>query len=331
VGLAPPSFCWWAKAHPTALDGRHFIPPGRDPHLSSFASSVWIERPKPTPAVESLAGTTGFSFTELDGGEYSIDVMKFAISDKYTPAPAGMMRLPLDTCNIIYYGGLAKVQIEAGQTKDVQIKPANYQTSVTIRMPEDPIKKLQIPPFVLISRNVGLLAWNDGKVHGPEDHRLGRLEKNALYYNAVLDGDVFKIENLPTGSYSVFAGPIYFMSAAKMEVLPGGETAVEIPPVQVTEQAKVGLWTFNRKVNPPRVWRIKLEARDYSVSQLCELLTAKTDSNPRIVADPAIENEKLKLTDKETPIWDLMEAIYLAKGWRLVEHADRTLLLRPGL
>ena len=257
--------------------------------------------------------------------------MKFAISDKYTPAPAGMMRLPLDTCNIIYYGGLAKVQIEAGQTKDVQIKPANYQTSVTIRMPEDPIKKLQIPPFVLISRNVGLLAWNDGKVHGPEDHRLGRLEKNALYYNAVLDGDVFKIENLPPGSYSVFAGPIFLMSAAKMEVLPGGETAVEIPPVQVTEQAKVGLWTFDRKVNPPRVWRIKLEARDYGVTELCELLTAKTDSNPRIVADPAIENEKLKLTDKETPIWDLMEAIYLAKGWRLVEHADRTLLLRPGL
>jgi hypothetical protein len=70
-------------------------------------------------------------------------------------------------------------------------------------MPEDPVKKPQIPPFVLISRNVGLLAWNDGKVHGPEDHRLGRLEKNALYYNAVLDGDVLTIKNLPPGSYSV--------------------------------------------------------------------------------------------------------------------------------
>ena len=70
-------------------------------------------------------------------------------------------------------------------------------------MPEDPVKKPQILPFVLISRNVGLLAWNDGKVHGPEDHRLGRFEKNALYYNAVLDGDVLTIKNLPPDSYSV--------------------------------------------------------------------------------------------------------------------------------
>ena len=186
-----------------ALDGRRFIPPQRDPHLSAFASSVWIERPKPTPAQKTLLGTTGFSFTELDGGEYSIDVIKFAITDKYTPAPAGMVRLPLDTCNIAYYGGPAKVEIEAGQTKDVQIKPADHRTTVTIKMPEDPVKKPQILPFVLISRNVGLLAWNDGKVHGPEDHRLGRLEKNALYYNAVLDGDVLTIKNLPPDSYSV--------------------------------------------------------------------------------------------------------------------------------
>lgn len=306
-----------------ALDGRRFIPPGRDPHLSAFASSVWIERPKPVPTQKSLLGTTGFSFPELDGGEYLIDVMKFVITDKYMPPPAGMTRLPLDTCRVTYYGGLAKVEIEAGQTKDVQIKPADHRTTVIIKMPEYPIKKPEIPPFVLISRNVGLLAWNDGKVHGPEDHRLGRLEKNALYYNAVWDGDVFTIGNLPPGTYSVFAGPIYFMSATKIEVLSGREVTAEMPAVQVTEQAKVGLWTFNRKV--------KLEARNYGVTELCELLSAKTDSNPRIVADPAIENEKLELGDKESPIWDLMEAIYLDRGWKLYEHGERTLLLRPGL
>lgn len=307
-----------------ALDGRRFIPPGQDPHLSTFASSIWTEMPKPKlkPGTKSLSGTTGFSFTELDGGEYTIDLMKFAATDDAAPPPAGMMRLPLDTCNITYYGGLAKIEIEAGQTKEVQIKPADYQTSVTINMPEDPIKKPQIPPFVVISRNVGLLAWNDGKVHGPEDHRLGRLQKNALYYNVVVDGDVLKIENLPPGSYSVFAGPIYFMSAAKMEVSSGREVTVEMPAVQVSEQAKVGLWTFDRK--------IKLHPGDYRLSQLCELLTAKTDSNPRIIAASAIENEKVELADKETPIWDLMEAIYLAKGWKPVEHGDRTLLLHPG-
>lgn len=307
-----------------ALNGRRFIPPGRDPHLSTFASSVWIEMPKPRlkPGTKSLSGTTGFSFTELDSGEYSIEAIRFTITDSPTPAPRGMMRLPLDTCNITYYGGIASLRMQAGQTKEVQIKPANYQTRVIINMPEDPIKKPQIPPCVVINRNVGLPAWNDGKVHGPEDHRLGRLQKNALYYNVVVDGDVLTIKNLPPGSYSVFAGPIYLMSGAKMEVSSGQEVTVDVPSLQVTEQAKVGLWTFDRK--------IKLEAGDYSISELCELLTAKTDSNPRIIADSAIENEKLKLADKETRIWDLMEAIYLDKGWKLVEHGDRTLLLRPA-
>jgi hypothetical protein len=67
------------------------------------------------------------------------------------------------------------------------------------------------------------------------------------------------------------------------------------------------------------------------VSELCELLGAETDSNPRIVADPAIENERLELAEQETPIWDLMEAIYLDRGWKLHEHGEKTLILRAEL
>ncbi|HIJ52460.1 MAG TPA: hypothetical protein HPP66_04820 [Planctomycetes bacterium] len=302
-----------------ALDGRRFIPPGSDPHLSSFASSVWIERPKPVPAKKSLSGTTGFSFTELDRGQYSIDVMEFAITDNYTPPPPGMVRLPLDTSKVSYYGGMTNVKIEAGRTKEVRIKPADYQTSVSINMPEDPIKKQQIPPFVLISRNTGLLLWNDGKTHGPEDHRLGRLQKNALYYNLVVEADVFTIKNLPPGSYSVFAGPIYFMSATRMEVSRGREVVVDMPPIQITEHAKVGLWTFDRKV--------KLEAGDYSVSELCELLTDITKSNPRLIADSSIENEKLSFGKSEMSVWDVLEKLYLDKGWKLGEVPEKTLIL----
>ncbi len=301
-----------------ALDGRYFIPPGRDPHLSAFASSVWIERP--SPKRDKLL-TTGFSFTGLTGGEYSIDVMQFAIIDNFSPPPSEMGRLPLDSCNITYYGGITKLNVEASETKEVQIKPADYQTSVIIKMPEDPVKKPQIPPFVVISRNVGLLAWDDGKAHGPEDERLGRLEKNALYYNTVIDGNVLKIKNLPPGSYSVFAGPIYFMSATKMEVLGGREATVDILPIKVSEHAKVGLWTFNRKVKP--------EARDYSVSELCQLISAKTDSNPRLIPDPSIENQKIKLTEKEMSIWDVLEMIYLDKGWKVKEGGEKTLILQP--
>jgi len=304
-----------------SLDGRRFITPGEDPHLSAFASSVWIEMPKPVPAKKTLSGITGFSFTGLTGGEYSIDVMQFAIIDNYSPPPSGMVRLPLDTCNITYYGGITKLNVEAAETKEVQIKPADYQTSAIIKMPEDPVKKPEIPPFVVISRNVGLLAWDDGKAHGPEDERLGRLEKNALYYNTVIDGNVLKIKNLPPGSYIVFAGPIYFMSATKMEVLGGREVTVDVPAVKVSEHAKVGLWTFNRKVKP--------EARDYSVSELCQLINAKTDSNPRLVPDPSIENQKIKLTEKEMSIWDVLEMIYLDKGWKVKEGEEKTLILQP--
>jgi len=307
-----------------ALDGRHFIPPGRDRHLSSFASSIWIELPKPKmkPDKKSLSGTTGFSFTELDSGEYSIDVIKFTITDNYTPPPAGMVRLPLDTSNITYYGGIANLKIEDGQAKEVAIKPANYQTSIIIKMPDDPVKKPHIPPFVVISRNVGLLLWNDGKAHGPEDHRLGRLQKNALYYNMVVDGDVLTIKNLPPGSYSVFAGPIYFMNAVRMKVLSGREVTVEIPVIQLSEHAKVGLWTFDRKVKP--------EAGSYSVSDLCELISAKTGSNPRIIAEASIQNEKLKLSEREMSVWDLLETLYLEKGWKLKEGAKKTLVLYPA-
>ena len=299
-----------------ALDGHEFIPPGRDPHLSTFASSVWTERPKP-----SLLSSKGFSFTGLNSGEYSIDVMQFSISDDNAPAPSGMTRMPLDISNVTYYGGIAKLIAEAGQAKEVMVKPADYQTGVTINVPQNPVKNQRIPLFVIISRNVGLLLWNDGKVHHPEDHRLGRLEKSALYYNMVIDGDVIKIKNLPPGSYSVFAGPVYFMSAARMEVSSGPEVIVEIPSIKPSQQARVNLWTFGRK--------IMLKDGQYSVSELCELVSTRTDSNPRIVSDPSIENERFEPGNREATIWELMEAVYLARGWKLIEQGDRTLLLSP--
>ncbi len=316
-----------------AMDGRRFIPPGRDRHLSAFASSVWIERPSPT---RDTLFTTGFSFTELDSGEYSVEVIQCLPQELLRIDPEKrkslLANLPLtdsqrrllqmDHPEVTYHGGISNLKVEAGQTKEVQIKPADYQTSVTIKMPQDPVKKPQIPPFVVISRNVGLLAWDDGKAHGPEDDRLGRLEKNALYYNTVIDGNVLKIKNLPPGSYSVFAGPIYFMSATKMEVLGGREVTVDIPPIKVSEHAKVGLWTFNRRVKP--------QDREYSVSELCEFLTAQTNSNPSIIADTSIEKETVKLGKKEMSIWDLFEKIYLDNGWKLEEAKEaKTMILRP--
>ena len=302
-----------------ALDGRRFIPPGRDPHLSTFASSVWDQRPD----LRKSRTSTGFAFTGLENGEYSIDVMKYSMIENPAPAPEGMTRVPLDTVNVAYYGGIAGVKVEAGQVKEVRVKPVEHDTSVTIRVPQVPEKfrKMRMFPFVLISRNVGLLLWDDRKAHHPEDHRLGRLQKNALYCNMVVDGDVCNIKNLPPGTYSVFGGPMFFMSAAKIEVPAGREVTVDLPSFMPSEQARVNLWTFDRKV--------RLEDKQCSVSRLCELVSAGTNSDPRIAADPSIENEKLELANREATIWDLMEDIYLAKGWKLAEQGDRTLLLGP--
>jgi hypothetical protein len=97
---------------------------------------------------------------------------------------------------------------------------------------------------------------------------------------------------------------------------------VEIPSIKPSQQARVNLWTFGRK--------IMLKDEQLSVSQFCALVSTRTDSNPRLVCDPAIENERLELGNREATIWELMEAVYLARGWKLVEQGDRALLLCPG-
>ncbi|MDH4238027.1 MAG: DUF1573 domain-containing protein, partial [Phycisphaerae bacterium] len=56
-----------------ALDGRRFIPPGSDPHLSSFASNVWAHWPDMRA---NLGVSSGFTFTELDSGRYSIEAIR---------------------------------------------------------------------------------------------------------------------------------------------------------------------------------------------------------------------------------------------------------------
>ncbi|MHC4283496.1 MAG: hypothetical protein ACYSWZ_11070, partial [Planctomycetota bacterium] len=65
-----------------ALDGRRFIPPGSDPHLSSFASNIWAQMPD---LRARMGVSNGFTFTELDAGEYSIEAIRFHLVDKPTP------------------------------------------------------------------------------------------------------------------------------------------------------------------------------------------------------------------------------------------------------
>ena len=275
-----------------ALDGRLFIPPGQHPHLSTFASSVWSAHAK----------TGAFSFTELDAGEYSLDVMQFGESQ------------------IGYRGGHSPVVVGMGETKSVEIEPADHQTKVTIKIPRSP-SDLEISPFLLVSRNPGLLLWYDGKAHSLEDPRLGRLVYEALFFVPVQSGSVQTVGNLPPGTYSVFAGAPICMAGVKMAVAHGDDLAIDIPRVEPDGPAEVNLWRLKR--------RVKSEARAYTAQELCELLTANNDHRVRFKADPSIQRESVELGSESMSMWDLLEKLYVEKGWRLEEEGKQCLVLLP--
>jgi hypothetical protein len=275
-----------------ALDGHAFIPPGRQRHLSAFASPVWTER-----------RTTGsFLFSELAEGEYSIDVMQ-------------MTRTATR-----YYGGIDRVEAKAGETQDVRVKPTDYQTRVTLRVPKFPDDlPREVPAMAVISRNAGLLLWDDGLLHGLEDHRLGRISLGALIYGPASPGEAYQVNNLPPGTYSFFVGPVVALKGVKVEVVRGQETSVEVPWVKPEKVARVGLWRLNRRVGLP--------AKEYTAEELCALLTAEAKPGPEFKAHPSIRGETLRFGPAKTSLWDVLEKIYLDKGWTLVEEGEKTLIL----
>ena len=308
-----------------ALDGRRFIPPGSDPHLSSFASSIW-ERSPDTRADKGLSN--GFTFTELDTGRYSIEAIRFYLVDKPT---AQNVWKPA----ITYHGSIPSLKIEAGQTKEVKLAPQDHQTKLTITPPDFPdvlMDELKVssrmPLICIISRSPGAMLWNDGKIYHLEDERLGRIDKKRFIRCLFPQGSPLTINNLPPGSYSFFAVAIYGQVAGclvgtRAELEKGDDITVDIPWRQPKGPSRVGPSHYFD--NP-----VKLEARDYSVSQLCEILTEITQANPRITADKSIENEKIRFGKGEMSVWDILEKLYLDKGWKVDEGGDKTLTIRPA-
>ncbi|GAF85475.1 unnamed protein product, partial [marine sediment metagenome] len=129
------------------------------------------------------------------------------------------------------------------------------------------------------------------------------------------------------GSYSLFAVAVYgevagCLIGARANLAKGDNVTLEIPWRQPKGPSTVGP---NRSFDYP----VKLEDRDYSVSELCEFLTDITKSNPRIIADSSIENEKLRFGKGEMSVWDVLEKLYLDRGWKVDEGADKTLIIRP--
>lgn len=297
-----------------SLDGRRFLASDRDPHMGSFASSIWLHQPN----LRKDNRQDGFVFTELAKGEYSIEVMRLELVDD--PKPAGIWK-PL----VQYYGGLASLDLKAGQTANIRIKPQNNNTTVEITLPEwsDELPKdrmTQIPSLVFLSTNLGLLLWDTDIVYGPEDSRLGRLTKSALFYTGT-NSKVFTFKNLPPGEYAVFAGPFVAMNAAKVKVAKDTESKIRIPIIQTLKQSSVSVETFSRY--------IQLDKSTYTLNQLCDLLSTVTESKPQLTAAKDIGSQIITVAPGKVQIWDIVEMLYLQKGWRLDEKDERILITNP--
>jgi len=306
------------------LSGRQFLPPGKDPHMGSFASSVWTENPR--------GRSTGFSFKALEAGEYRIEAIRLKLLPN--PSPAAIWDRPWR-----YYGEVGKVAIKAGQAKAVEIAPKDYGTSLTIKTPAEPFEGLrelddapkdflkgqQIRGLLNISRNTGLRAWDMGRIYHVEDARLGRMQREAMFFTMVAPGESFTIENLAPGRYAVFSMAhvkvVVAISSATAEVVAGRDSEVEMPVPVIEGFGEAGTHAFDR--------RVELADRGYSVKELCGIVSTATGSSPELVADASIENEAVSIGGGEIVIWDLVERLCAEKGLKLKDMGRKKLGIGP--
>jgi len=306
------------------LSGRRFLPPGADPHMGSFSSSVWTENPK--------GRSTGFSFKALEAGQYRVEAIRLKMLAN--PTPAAIWEQPWR-----YYGAVGKVAIKAGQARAIKIAPKDYGTSLTIKTPAEPfaamkelegapkdfLKGEQIRGMLNISRSPRLRAWDMGRVYHVEDARLGRIQRGAMFFTMVTPGESFTIENLAPGRYAVFSMAhvkvVLAISSATVDVVAGRDTEVEMSVPVIKGMGQAGTHTLNRSV--------ELADREYTVKELCEIVTAATDSSPELVADPAIENELVRIGPGKIVMWDLIEKLCADKKLKLKDIDRKKLAIAP--
>ena len=195
--------------------GNRRIPPGTDPHLSSFASTAWTEGPRD--------GT--FSFTELDEGAYAIDVIRVALASEQASAGRGRV---LDDKATIYYGGIAESTVKPGQTWNLDVAAEEHATRLVSTMPSSDAFPKDFPRIFVIGRSSELPFEPKVKIRSLEDPKLARITEEALFYTFTTS-DSFTVANLPPGEYSIFAGPILELEGAQVQLAPGQDTVVELP------------------------------------------------------------------------------------------------------
>ncbi len=303
-----------------ALDGHLFIPPKRDPHLSAFASSSWTE------------WTRGDSFTfgQLKEGPYRLDVIE--IDPDRTQPPAGFAGPVLPADGTRYHGGINSVDLRAGRETKVEVAPEEFGSRLVLDLPnlegigdgrrQHPVAS---KPFVVISRNPGVLVWSARRFRSLEDARLGRIQKQALLWGLVDSGRSFAIDNLPPGRYAIFTGPVTALQGSKVIIQKDVTVKPQInwaKPKDYSEVRTRGLQNF-----------VKLEKSEYTAGKFCQIISEATEGNPLIEPASSIRNEQIQVgqdTQYNAQIWDILERLYLDKNWSLREEAPNKLLIKPA-
>jgi len=281
-------------------------------------------------------------FGELPAGEYSIDVMQIGPSDDElrsmirdkTPEET-KAALSTTARELTYHSSTKSVTVGAGESIVREMPPLGHKSEITINVAKDPytVKNQAFVAFV-ISRDPGRLLWIGRQFFHPEDHRLGRILRDDMVRIILVPGQSCRLRNLPPGDYAAFAysmglypnfkSPAIFARAVKLEIRNGVTKTVNIPwtdpegPSFVGPRALMALDTL-----------VQVQARSYSVAELCSVLTAATDSRAKFQTSPPSKDRSVALQAAELSIWQLLERLYLDQGWEVAAEKDTFTIAAP--
>lgn len=180
---------------------------------------------------------------------------------------------------------------------------------------KDSLKGEEIRGILTISRNPRLMVWNMDRLYHVEDDRLGRIQREAIFYTMVAPGETCTIENLAPGRYSVLSMAnvkvVVAISSATIEVVAAKDEELQMPVPVITGVGELEVRALDR--------RVKLADREYTVKELCQIVSTATESSPELAADRAIEDEEVRIGGGEIVLWDLVERLCEQKKLKLKE------------
>lgn len=339
------------------LDGDTWI------RLEAAAGAIFRPSRGDWPLTSSRTETTHdgrFVFAELPAGVYSLDVMRIwpdllgKVMEESARMPdvrdesAPRAKLQAELAKIVsgltatmpleirYHAGLAKIALDSHQKKEVQLAPAGHESLVRINIAADPYTTSEQPfQTLIVTRRPGHLLWAaKHEFYHPEDDRLGRVVLDSLFPTRLPPSQTFQLRNFPPGEYAVFAVTVgmypnfkshgVYLRAVEAEIRDGLDQTLAI------DWRDPAGPTSARPTAPPSFKAVvRLKSRSYTASELCKLLSTATDGRAKFTAAPSIESQSVQFSRSNVSIWDLLEQLYLERGWEVSARDDTFTLRRP--